>query len=58
MKLIVERYVKEASEASKEDALKMDMNLEKQRIISDQAFVVISVVVTVVFFMVMISLFS
>ena len=58
MKLMVERYVKEASEASKEDALKMDMNLEKQRIISDQAFVVISVVVPVVFFMVMVSLFS
>ena len=58
MKLMVERYVKEASEASKEDALKMDMNLEKKRIISDKAFVVISVVVPVVFFMVMVSLFS
>ena len=47
--------VKEASEDSKKDALKMDMNLEKQRIILDQA-VVISVVVPVVFFMVMVSL--
>ena len=58
IKLMVERYVKEASETSKENALKINMNLEKQRIISDQAFVVISVVVPVVFVMMMVSLFS
>ena len=41
IKLMVERYVKEASEASKKDALKMNMNLEVEKNISDTGYVVL-----------------